>query len=148
MLSKLTDVAKGALSEVGSKVQQLMAEFNDAVPIIKGLGLSVTNIRVEVGLTPEISGWLNGRVDDLDETKIKQLIDRANGNKTATAILEALRTAAGMKGALKDIGFQGVTVQTTLALPPKVAITFNRPAGHAESVIASTAIEAVQPEAA
>jgi hypothetical protein len=88
MFDKIKDVVAGA---AGEKAVEMIREFNDTIPTIKGLGLSVSNLSFKMGLPPEIGATFTGSVEALDQQTIKGLLERHRENKTITAILEALR---------------------------------------------------------
>ena len=127
MFEQLKAGAAGAAAEkiAGAalqKGQELLHELNDAIPTLKALGLSVSNVSLGMGIVPEIGATLTGSVDTLDPQKIKELIERKRENKTVVAILEALRTAANLKDQLSAVGFKGVKADIRLGLPPKVEV--------------------------
>ena len=105
-----------------TKVNQLIAEFNDAVPTMKALGLSISDVAIEFGLLPEIRAKLTGSVDALDAEKIKPLIEKNKDKKILVTVLESLRTASNFKEQLGEVGFKGVEMNIQLGLPPKIAV--------------------------
>lgn len=119
MLANLKELGADAAL---TKVNQLVAEFNEAVPTIKALGLSVSNVRISIGLLPEIGAKLTGSVEALDADKIKPLIEQNKDRKILVTMLEALRMAANFKQQFGQLGFKGVEMNIDLGLPPKIAV--------------------------
>ena len=114
---------KGAAADAAvEKAQELLREFNDTMPTIKALGLSVSHITVGMGIVPEIGATLIGSVEAVEQQKIKELIERHRENKTLTFLLEALRAASNLKDQLSEVGFRGVKVDMKLGLPPKIEV--------------------------
>lgn len=118
MFEKIKD---GLMTQSASKAQELLRDFNDAIPKVKALGLSVENIVVKVGVPPEIAARLVGSAEALDADEIGKM-SAATENKLLGAILEALRTAANVKGYLQQVGFKGLTVDVKLGLLPSVEV--------------------------
>jgi hypothetical protein len=112
----------GAASALAGKVEDTLRGFNDTIPTMQALGLSISDITFKMGILPEIGARLTGSVEALDQGKIKDLIQRHQGNKAVTVILEALRTAANFKGQLSKVGFKGIKVDVKLGLLPNVEV--------------------------
>jgi hypothetical protein len=128
MIAKLDDMLKkvppGTASMAVEKVHQLVGDFNDAIPKIKGLGLSVSNFRMGMSIIPDIGARLTGSIEALDAGKIKELIESHQDNKVLISILEALRTASNFKKLLSELLCKEVQVDLNLSLPPKIAVNF------------------------
>ena len=121
-MDKLKGAAAGAVGAGVEKAQEIMREFNDAIPTIQALGLSVKNISFGMGLVPEIAATLVGSVEALDRGKIEELLKHYQKNRTATFVLEALRTASSFKDQLSQIGITGIKIDLKLGVPPKVEV--------------------------
>ncbi len=139
MLGKFKDiVASGAalegLKEVltpGAAIERAQAwlrEFNETVPMLKALGLSVSDMSFRMGIPPEICASLVGTIDALDEEAIGAVRDRHKENQVVGVILEALILAAGFKKQLHGLGFAGIRVDVKLGLLPGVQVGFLTPA--------------------
>ena len=120
MLNKLKDGLAGQSLE---KAQDVIREFNDTVPKIRAVGLSVENVGIKMGIPPEITARLVGSAAALDEKEIAKLAKENEGNKILGAILDALHTAALFKEQLQSVGFKGVTIDVKLGLLPSVEIS-------------------------
>jgi len=112
----------GSVGVILDKAQQMTREFNDTIPTIKALGLSVSNVSLGMGIVPEIGATLTGSVEALDQQRLKDMIERHRENKIVTTILEALGTASRLKDQLSQIGFKGIRVDVKLGIPPKVEV--------------------------
>ena len=125
MFEKLKDLKEAATAAVGTgieKAQGIMREFNESVPILQALSLSVRNTSFGMGIVPEIRATLVGSIDALDCDKIGELLKENQKNQTATFILEALRTASRLKDQLSVLKFRGVKVDLKLGIPPNVEV--------------------------
>jgi hypothetical protein len=122
MFDKSIDKLKGVSGGAIEKVNELIGDFNDAMPTIKALGLSVSNFRIGMGIIPEIGATLLGSVEALDAGKIKELIEKHQDNKILKSILEALRSASNFRELLGELPFKGVKVNVDISLPPKIDV--------------------------
>lgn len=121
-LGKIATSANTVMDAGVEKVHGVIREFNETMPTIKALGLSVRNVSFGMGLVPEVSATLMGSVDALEQEKIDDLLKKHQDNKTTTFILEALKTASNLKDQLGDLGMRGVKVDVKLGLPPKIEV--------------------------
>ena len=118
--NKVDEVGAAALEQVGRSQREL----NETIPILKGLGLSVRNFRVDLALIPVIRLTLVGNVAAIESDKLKAAIDKYKEKKLLVTVLEALRTAAMLKNQLGDLGFRGVAADIVLTVPPAVNVEF------------------------
>ena len=118
--SKVDDVGAAALEQV----TRSQRELNEAIPILKGLGLSVRNLKVSLALVPVIRLTLVGNVSAIEPDKLEKAIDKYKEKKLLVTVLEALRTAALMKNQLGDLGFRGVAADIVLSVPPAFDVEF------------------------
>lgn len=121
-LGKIANSAGGVMDAGVDKVHSVIREFNETMPTIKALGLSVRHIAFGMGLVPEVSATLIGSIEALEQDKIDELAKKHQDNKTTTLILEALKTASNLKDQLGDLGLRGVQVDVKLGLPPKIEV--------------------------
>jgi len=119
MFDKLKE---GLMTQSAAKAQELLREFNDAIPKIKALGLSVESVGIKVGVPPEITARLVGSVAALDADEIGKMAKESGDNKLLGALLEALRTAATVKNYLQQVGFKGLRADARLGLLPSVEV--------------------------
>ncbi len=119
---KIKKVSSDASMAVSGKVQELVRDFNAAIPTMKALGFSVSSFTIGVGLIPEIDATLKGSVKALNLDEIQKMIDSHADNKSLKAILEALHTAANFKEQLTEMGIKGVEIDIKLGLPPLVSV--------------------------
>ena len=106
------------------KVNQLLDDFNKAVPTIKSLGLSMKKFHMGMGVIPEIEITLSGSVNAIDTKKIQELIQNNPDKKILTSILNALQTAFSAKEQLGDLAFERVEVVAKIGIPPKISVDF------------------------
>jgi len=111
----------GAATEAASN---LVDEFNEALPTIRALGFTVKDLRVGMGLVPEIGAKLIASADTIDVKKIKELIEKHPENKTLISALKGLELAYNVKQQVGELPVKGVEIDVTLGLPPHVGVAF------------------------
>ncbi len=104
------------------KAHEMLREFNETVPTLKAIGLSVSDVSFKMGIPPEIAATLVGSVSALDGVAIKDAKGRYRDNRVVTLILEALILASTFKSQLSGLGFAGVKVDVRLGLFPSVQV--------------------------
>ena len=129
VLSKTRDIAGSASDTVG----KLLDDFNAALPTMRALGFTVEDIRVAMGLLPEVNAKLVATAANIDVNALDEMIKKKSEQKTLVAVLKALQTAYNLRDQLGDFGLKGVVVDLTLGLPPKVGIGFVKTVGVASS---------------
>ena len=129
VLNKTRDLEGSASDSVG----KLLDDFNAAIPTMRALGFTVEDIRVAMGLLPEVNAKLVATAANIDVNALDEMIKKKSEQKTLVAVLKALQTAYNLRDQLGDFGLKGVVVDLTLGLPPKVGIGFVKTVGVASS---------------
>lgn len=129
-LKDLMDKAQGLAGSATDMAGKLVDEFNEALPTMRALGFTIRDIRVGMGLTPDIGAKLVASADGVDPQKIKELIEKHTENKTLVTALKALQLAYNVRHGLGDPPCKNVEIDVTLGLPPRVSVAFvsNAPA--------------------
>jgi hypothetical protein len=125
MMEKVSETAAAATDMATHSMNNL----SETASNLKALGFSVRDVRMGMGIVPEIGAKLIGSIEVMDQDKIKKMIDSHRQDKVLVAVLEALRTASVFKEQLGDFGFKGVEADVTLGLPPKVSVRLMQTAG-------------------
>ena len=120
LMGKAKEVT-GAATEAASN---LVDEFNEALPTIRALGFTVKDLRVGMGLVPEIGAKLIASADTIDVKKIKELIEKHPENKTLIGALKGLELAYNVRQEVGELPLKGVEIDVTLGLPPHVGVAF------------------------
>lgn len=116
--------ALGFLTNAKKKMEKMLDDFNRALPALKSLGLSVTNLQVDMGFLPGIIATLKGSFEDMEPRKIRYLKEGNSENKVLGSILRALESAANIKNLIGELMVYGIQVRVKLGLIPKVEIGF------------------------
>ena len=120
MLSKARELS-GSASEA---IIKLLDDFNAALPTMRALGFTVEDVKVSMGLLPEVSAKLIAAAANVDVKAIDEMIKNKSEQRTLVAVLKALQTAYNIRDQLGDLGLKGVVIDVTLGLPPKIGIGF------------------------
>jgi hypothetical protein len=124
IVSKVTETA-GSLGNVAAgAADSMLTELNDAIPIIHALGLDVRDLHMELGLPPEVSMKLIGKVENINVPMLHTLIAQNADKKALVTMLKALEMAYNFKAQLKDLHLEGIEIDLTLGLIPKVHVGF------------------------
>ena len=112
---------KGAAAE---KADQLMKEFNEAVPALKGLGFSIRDFHIGMGVMPEVRTKLVGQIKDVKDEKVSELLEKYKEKKLLSSMLKSLQAALRIKGMLEALPFKGIAMDVTLGVPPNLSVDF------------------------
>jgi hypothetical protein len=118
--SRVKDLA-GTASEATGK---LVDDFNEALPTMRALGFAIKDLRVGMGLLPEIGAKLIASTETIDVKKIKELIEKHPENKTLVSALKGLELAYNVRQQVGDLPFKGVEIDVILGLPPHIGVAF------------------------
>jgi hypothetical protein len=118
--SKAKELAGTATEATG----KLVDEFNEALPTMRALGFAIKDLRVGMGLLPEVGAKLIASTDTIDVKKIKELIEKHPENKTLIGALKGLELAYNVRQQVGDLPFKGVEIDVILGLPPHIGVAF------------------------
>ena len=124
MLGGMVDKARSLTNTAAVTAGNFVDEFNEFLPTMRALGFSVKDLRVGMGVMPEIGAKLVASTDTIDVKKIKELIEKHAANKTLVAALKALEAAYNIKQEIGDLPLKGVEIDVKLGLPPHVGVAF------------------------
>src|SRR5580692_3521573 len=89
--------AKGLAGTATEATGKLVDEFNEALPTMRALGFAIKDLRVGMGLLPEIGAKLIASTDTVDVKKIRELIEKHPENKTLIGALKGLELAYNVR---------------------------------------------------
>jgi hypothetical protein len=112
------------LMNAKKKMEKMLDDFNSALPTMKALGLSVTDLDLKIGWLPSVAATLRGSFRDMDAKKIQHLREGSANNKVLLTILRALETAANVRNLVRSIAVEGVEVYVRLGLNFAVDVKF------------------------
>ena len=115
--NKLTDIS-------AEKLNQLLDDFNSAIPTMNALGLSIKDFNMKMAVIPEIEAKLIGSLDAVDPEKIEEIVSKNPDKKMLIGILKGLQTASLAKNRISGLSLGGIEVDIKLGLPPSVKVGF------------------------
>src|SRR4051812_23364948 len=89
--------AQELTATVSDAAGKLLEEFKEALPTMRSLGFSVQDLRVGMGLVPEIWATLVASADAIDPSKLKELIDKNAEKKILVTALKSLEAAYNIR---------------------------------------------------
>ncbi len=123
-LKDLVSKAQEVAGTVGDTADRLLDELNEMLPILRGLGFTVRDLRVNMGLTPEASARLIASTDTIDVKVVQDLIERNAGKKLIVTTLKGLLAAYHIRRQVPDLPVKGIELDITLGLSPHVNVGF------------------------
>jgi hypothetical protein len=124
LVSKAQGVAASATAAVTTTAGRMLDEFNEAMPTMRALGFTVKDVRVGMGVLPEVGARLVASTDTLDVKKLEELIDKHAEKTFLVTALKGLLAAYNIKRQIPDVPLKGVELDVTLGLPPRVDVGF------------------------
>jgi hypothetical protein len=92
--------------------------------MMRALGFTVKDLRVGMGLLPEIGARLVASADAIDVKKLEDLIAKHADKTVLVTALKGLLAAYNIKQQIPDLPVRGIELDLTLGLPPRVDARF------------------------
>jgi hypothetical protein len=106
------------------KLEEALADFNAALPLLRKAGYVLDGVKVKLGLTPEVSADFACESLVSDEELDAMLADHAQ-RKVTTLMLKTLRQASRLQSKLTFKGMRPGGLRFYLGLVPRVAVKFH-----------------------
>ena len=124
LLNKVTETANSVGHIATDTAEKVLTELNEAIPTIHALGLDVRDLHVDLGIPPEVSMKLVGRVENINVALLRTLMEQNKDKKTLVTMLKTLEMAYNFKSQLKDLHLAGIEIDLKIGLMPKVHVGF------------------------
>lgn len=128
---KITNQAKDKAAEVAAaaqeKVDAVLDEFNEMLPLVEELGLKVASFNIEAGILPQIKTSLVGSIDNIKEEAVERIIAEHEGNKILVAVLNAILMAKSIHQRLARAYIsvlKALVIDIKLGVPPSISCRF------------------------
>jgi hypothetical protein len=121
-LAEAKDAAGALAGKAADKVNETVDELEEARKVLQSLGLSVSDVRISMGLIPEVGAKFTGSIDALDEKKLAELVEADPEQQLLLAALKALQLTCRLKEQMGDVGLKGVELDLVVSIPPKVSV--------------------------
>ena len=111
------------LAELGSgKIQELVSSFQQALPALGVAGYEITELEIELGLTPKLIPHF--RYLDKAQEDVERAQETLRHNKLGMMILNGLLKAGEVQRQIKIAGFSFAHVEIELGLIPCVRLQY------------------------
>lgn len=128
---KLTNQAQEQAAEVTAaaqkKIDAVIDEFNNLLPVVEKLGFRVESFNIEAGVLPTINTSLIGSIDSINDEAVGQIIAENKNNKLLIAVLNSVLMTKSihqrLKGAYISI-LKDLVIDIQLGIPPKISCRF------------------------
>jgi hemoglobin-like flavoprotein len=128
---RITNQAQEKVAEVAvaaqEKVDAVIDEFNNMLPVAEELGLKLTSFNIEAGILPQVNATLVGSIDNIKNEAVECLIAANESNKLLVSVLNAILMAKSIHqrlgvayiSILKDL-----IIDVKLGVPPSISCHF------------------------
>jgi hypothetical protein len=106
------------------KYNKVLNDFGEAITTIQGIGFSINDLQVGMGLIPEMSAKVIGSLDKMDTETLKSLILKNKENKILYTLFNTLLKAYDLRNQIGGLGFKGIEIDLKIGLPPKASVKF------------------------
>jgi hypothetical protein len=124
---QLVDQAADVKDAGLARVNELLEEFNAALPVLREAGYAVEKVDIQLGLPPRIVAGVTSAAD-VSEARIHGLIAENAERKLAVSLVKALSQARQLQSRIKMAGMQPSGLAVEVGLIPQISIKFARPA--------------------
>lgn len=132
-LKKVTSQVQAKAAEAAAaaqeKIDEVIDEFNELLPLAEELGLKLNSFNIEAGLIPQIQASLIGSVDNIKTEAVERLIAQHESNKFLVAIFNSVLMAKSihqrLQGAYISV-LQDLVIDIKLGVPPSISCRFEK----------------------
>jgi len=122
---KALEFTESELANVGvAKLRELLARFNEALPLLEEAGCTPSEVEVEVGLPPKVVA--NFATSEVSQEAIARITADNPDRTLACAILQALAKGARLQKAIEIGRLRASTLAVEIGLAPGLKLTFVR----------------------
>ena len=133
MFKNIGDQAQEKMAEMSAaaqaKIDEVIAEFNNFLPMAEELGLKVQSFNIEAGILPEIKTSLVGSIENIKNEAVEKIIAENKNNKLLVAVLNAVLMTKNihqkLEGAYISI-LQELVIDIKLGIPPSISCRFQQ----------------------
>lgn len=103
------------------QLTEWMHDYQKATRTLETLGFEVGKFMIGMGVLPEVSTTLSGKVASIDKSRVEQLMQEHHDHATTVTLLKGLLLAKQVADHLEG-RLEGVTLHIKLGLPPSVNV--------------------------
>jgi len=103
------------------KLEVWLGEYKKAMAVLETFGFKVGKFTVDMGVLPEIHTSISGSIEDIQEDKMKKMIEEHQSEALLVSLLKALITTRRCWEHV-ELKLTGVMMNVTLGVPPKIGV--------------------------
>jgi len=115
--------ASRALDASLEHVSERIADLNAILPIVRSAGYALTDVSVEIGLTPKLVASFHV-TEALTDEETDKVVDAHQDSKLAVMLIRALHRAATLQRGISIGGLKPMATDRAIGLSPVVVIRF------------------------
>lgn len=126
-----TDFIQNQASELGEtalkKIDEVLDEYQEILPYLQELGLTINGLSIEAGLFPKLKTSLVASLDVIEMEAVQRIKEENKSNKLLVAILTAILLAKKCDDRLDEAKislFKDLVVDVELGIPPAIFVRF------------------------
>lgn len=122
-VAEITNETLASLKDIGAtKVQELVASFQQALPAIRTAGYELTEFEIELGVTPKLIPHFRYAARSADD--VANAREAVRDNKLGALMLNALLKAGDVHRQIRVAGYSFSHVEIELGLIPSVRLQY------------------------
>ena len=122
---QLADVTTDIKEMSAAKLDEALADFNAALPLLRDAGYVLDGVSVKLGLNPQIVANFAGGGTVLSEERVDELLAEHSGRKLTTLLVKAVRHATTLQSKLTISGMRADGLAVEVGLIPQVTVKFS-----------------------
>jgi hypothetical protein len=115
--------AADLLSAGASRVREVIAELNSTLPSVREAGYELTDVSVNIGVSPTVVASFHA-TDAFTEEHAQKVLDANADHKLTVFLLRALLQARKLQTSIDLGGLKPCTIALQIGLPPVVSLKF------------------------
>ena len=119
----VTNAANDAKDASVARVKETIADFNEALPIIRSAGYRVTGVDIALGLPPKVSASVTVS-DEVTHDHVEAVLEAHKDNQHTCLIVRSRVQAWQLQSAISIVGMKPRGMSIELGLIPNVGIKF------------------------
>ena len=121
---QLADVTTDLKEMSIAKLEEALADFNAALPLLRDAGYVLDGVSVKLGLNPQIvANFAGGAV--LSEERVEAILEEHSGRKLTSLLVKAVRHATTLQSKLTISGMRADGLSVEVGLVPQVTVKFS-----------------------
>lgn len=106
-----------------TKVKETLADFNSAVPVLRGMGYTLSEVSISLGMPPSLVATFQVSHEASEESARRALEENAE-RKLTVFLIRALSQAKKLQTSIEVAGIKPRGIAVDIGLSPSVAIKF------------------------